>query len=162
MSASQFAGGHVTYAGFWWRVLATLIDGVISWLLIVFVTFIAGLGMATATGDIDALYLTGEVAGPIGSFLYYTGFECSSLRATPGKLACSIKVVDLWGEQISFVRSAGRNLGKYVSALIFGIGFMMAGWTHRKQALHDKMAKCLVVRVVRSAERIALPVEHRP
>jgi uncharacterized RDD family membrane protein YckC len=73
-----------------------------------------------------------------------------------------MKVVDLWGEQISFGRSAGRNLGKYVSALTLGIGFMMAGWTQRKQALHDKMAKCLVVRVVRPTERTALPIEHRP
>jgi hypothetical protein len=75
MSASQLAGGHVTYAGFWWRVLAVLIDGVISWLLIVFVTFVAGLGMATATGDFDALYLLGKAAGPIGSFLYYTNWR---------------------------------------------------------------------------------------
>lgn len=158
MSLSQFAGGQVTYAGFWWRVLAALLDGAISWLLVIVVAFVVGFGLGTVTRDYSTFHMTGQIIGWVGSLLYFTAFESSSLRATPGKLICSIKVVDERGAQISFGRSLGRYLGKFVSSLILGIGFMMAGWTERKQALHDKMAGCLVVRVARSAERISLPI----
>jgi uncharacterized RDD family membrane protein YckC len=49
------------------------------------------------------------------------------------------------GAQLSWRRALARNLGKLPSAMILLIGFMMAGWTNKKQALHDKMASCLVV-----------------
>jgi uncharacterized RDD family membrane protein YckC len=159
MAAFQFAGGQVTYAGFWWRVFAALIDGVVSWFLVVALALFAAVGLSMSLDDQTSLYALGQFIGIVGTFLYYAIFECSGMRGTPGKWICSIKVVDEAGEQIGFGRSAGRNLGKYISGLILGIGFMMAGWTHRKQALHDKMAGTLVVRVARSTERIPLPVE---
>jgi uncharacterized RDD family membrane protein YckC len=159
MVASQFASGQVIYAGFWWRVLAVLIDAVVCWFLVVALAFIAGIGLSTTLQDHDSFYAVGQLIGLVGPFLYYAGFECSGMCGTPGKWMCSIKVVDEKGEQISFGRAVGRNLGKYVSGLILGIGFMMAGWTHRKQALHDKMAGTLVVRTPRHAERVALPAE---
>ena len=47
---------------------------------------------------------------------------------------------------MSFGQARGRFFGKWVSGIIFDIGFMMAGWTQKKQALHDMMAGALVVR----------------
>lgn len=139
--------------------LAALIDSLVSWFLVVAVSLFGVIGLSVSLDDQDPVYSLGQIIGIFGTFLYYTIFECSGMRGTPGKWICSIKVVDEAGEQIGFGRSVGRNLGKYISGLILGIGFMMAGWTHRKQALHDKMARTLVVRVARSAARIPLPAE---
>ena len=72
-------------------------------------------------------------------------------EATPGKLAVGICVTDLEGQRISFPRALGRTLGKLLSVLFFGLGFLMAGWTARKQALHDLLAGTLVVQRARVA-----------
>ncbi len=72
--------------------------------------------------------------------------ESSPNQATLGKMALSLKVTDMNGERVTFGRATGRHFGKYVSAIILLIGFMMAGWTAKKQALHDMMAGTLVVK----------------
>ena len=79
-------------------------------------------------------------------FLYFTLMESSSMQATLGKKLVGIRVTDLNGQRITFGRAAGRYLGKLVSAMILMIGFLMAAFTARKQALHDIMAGTLVVR----------------
>ena len=61
-------------------------------------------------------------------------------------MALGLLVTDRQGNRIGFGRATGRYFGKIISALILFIGFMMAGWTERKQALHDMMADTLVVR----------------
>ena len=66
--------------------------------------------------------------------------------ATPGKMACGIKVTDLDGRRISFGRATGRFFGKILSTLILLIGFLMQPFTARKQALHDILAGTLVVK----------------
>ena len=71
--------------------------------------------------------------------------ESSSKQATLGKLALGIVVTDLSGNRISFGRATGRYFGKIVSGMIMCIGYIMAGFTERKQALHDIMASCLVI-----------------
>jgi uncharacterized RDD family membrane protein YckC len=81
----------------------------------------------------------------VGQWLYYALFESSALQATPGKLALGIKVVDEAGNRIGFGKASGRWFAKIVSNLILGIGYLMAGFTARKQALHDMMAGTLVV-----------------
>ena len=79
--------------------------------------------------------------------IYLVLLESSPLQASLGKRVCRIKVVEKHGQPVGVLRAAGRNLGKVLSAVIFCIGFMMAGWTKQKQALHDMMAKCYVVHV---------------
>jgi uncharacterized RDD family membrane protein YckC len=134
------------YAGFWRRVAAVLIDG----LILSVVTVPAGLSM----GDVDA----NGPGGPGGlspglvtlstvvQWLYYALLESSSKQATVGKMALGIRVTDLEGARISFGRATGRYFGKILSGLILGIGFLMAAFTERKQALHDLLAGTLVVR----------------
>jgi uncharacterized RDD family membrane protein YckC len=89
--------------------------------------------------------------------VYFVLFECSRFRATPGKLICGIIVVDLDGNRISFWRATARHFAKLLSFATLAIGFMMAGWTPRKQALHDKIAGCLVLRRVESPAAVAVP-----
>jgi len=165
VAEAGFGDGQTTYAGFWWRVLAWLLDTIIATTMVVVIGFIVGFVLATSYPDLArdtaTLSLIGQIIGIVGTVLYFTCFEASALRATPGKMLCAIKVVDERGERISFGRSLGRYLGKIISALILGIGFMMAGWTRQKQALHDIMTGCLVIRVPRTVQRIALPAGAR-
>jgi uncharacterized RDD family membrane protein YckC len=50
------------------------------------------------------------------------------------------------GNQVSFGRATGRYFGKIISGMIFMIGYILAGLTEKKQALHDIIANCLVIR----------------
>jgi uncharacterized RDD family membrane protein YckC len=59
-------------------------------------------------------------------------------------MALGLVVTDLDGQRISFGKASGRHFGKIISSLILCIGFIMAGFTERKQALHDIMAGTLV------------------
>ena len=79
-------------------------------------------------------------------WLYFALMESSDKQGTLGKMAFNIKVTDLNGNKISFGRATGRTFGKFLSMIILGVGYLMAGWTKRKQALHDMMADCLVIK----------------
>jgi uncharacterized RDD family membrane protein YckC len=60
-------------------------------------------------------------------------------------MALGIKVTDMKGGRLSFARATGRYFSKMISGLTIGIGYIMAGFTQQKQALHDIIAGCLVV-----------------
>lgn len=79
-------------------------------------------------------------------WLYYALMESSARQATLGKMVLGIKVTGLNGERVSFGKATGRYFGKILSGLIIGIGYVMAGFTEKKQALHDILSGCLVVR----------------
>jgi uncharacterized RDD family membrane protein YckC len=151
---------HVSYAGFWKRFAAAIIDGIIlsfaNFLAILPVLGLLGLGLGSAaSGDSDSK--TGFIIAVIGAYLmvvlaltvlgwlYFALMEMSVNQGTLGKMALGIKVTDLNGNRITFGKATGRYFGKIVSAMILYIGFIMAGFTDKKQALHDIMAGCLVV-----------------
>jgi len=48
-------------------------------------------------------------------------------------------------KRIGFGRASGRYFGKIISGMVFYVGFLMAGFGERKQALHDMMANTFVV-----------------
>jgi uncharacterized RDD family membrane protein YckC len=80
------------------------------------------------------------------NWLYFSLLESSPKQATVGKLALGIVVTDLKGNKISFARASARYWSKFVSTAIIGIGFIMAGFTSKKQALHDIIAETLVIK----------------
>jgi uncharacterized RDD family membrane protein YckC len=55
-------------------------------------------------------------------------------------------VTDLAGNRIGFGRATGRFFAKILSGMIMYIGFIMIGFTDRKQGLHDMLAGTLVMR----------------
>jgi uncharacterized RDD family membrane protein YckC len=143
------------YAGFWRRFAAYLLDGIIVFIIGtgadavvgVFQGVDMGLAGGIKTGFRQAAGIAlGMVIGSITTWLYWAGLESSAYQATLGKMALGLKVTDLHGEPIAFGRATGRFFGKFISAALLGIGFLMAGWTEKKQALHDIMAGTLVVR----------------
>jgi len=82
-------------------------------------------------------------------WLYYAGMESSVYQGTLGKMALGLMVTDLEGRRITFGRASGRYFAKIISGLIpLGIGYAMAGFTEKKQALHDMIASCLVLRKI--------------
>lgn len=147
-----------TYAGFWRRFVALMIDNIIlsiptGLLATVFMMVQMPQLMAAQTEEEIAAVLPGMFLVSILSnilffvlFILYTAFmESSSKQATLGKMAMSIKVVDINGQRLNFWHAAGRNLGKVVSYFIIYFGFFMAAFTRRRQALHDIMASTFVV-----------------
>jgi uncharacterized RDD family membrane protein YckC len=83
----------------------------------------------------------------VGGWLYYAYFESSSWQATVGKKVMNLYVTDLNANPVSFGRASGRFFAKLITGLIpLGIGYILAGVTEKKQALHDMIASCLVLR----------------
>jgi uncharacterized RDD family membrane protein YckC len=80
------------------------------------------------------------------NWLYFSLLESSAWQATLGKKALGLEVTDLDGNRISFGRATGRFFAKFISSIILGVGYIMAGFTEKKQALHDILAGTLVIR----------------
>jgi uncharacterized RDD family membrane protein YckC len=161
-----YARPSVQYAGFWLRVVAYLIDSIILGLgfMALFIPFAIMTGLTAVLGNIHpgdyprdvgavlggAFFLglfTIACLGFLGAWLYHAKMESSSWQATLGKKALNLRVTDLNGAPVSFNRATGRHFAKLITGLIpLGIGFMLAGLTERRQALHDMIAGCLVLR----------------
>ena len=156
--------GTRVYAGFWLRVVACLIDsvllGAVFLAICIPVAMLSGLGaaiqgMARHNSEPDPAAIAAFVSSivllvgvtTLGSWLYYAYFESSDWQGTIGKKVMSLVVTDLNGNRISFARASGRFFAKIISGLIpLGIGYILAGVTEKKQALHDMIASCLVLR----------------
>jgi uncharacterized RDD family membrane protein YckC len=150
---------EMRYAGFWLRFCAWFIDQVI---LLVLGGCIGGIlggiigGVAASSGNgpgspgwsstMDSVRVIGNLISVVISWLYYALQESSGVQATLGKRALGLVVTDLNGQRMSFGKATGRYFGKLISAIILLVGFFMAGWTERKQALHDIMAGTLVMK----------------
>lgn len=151
----QFGVQYIAYAGFWKRFVAWFVDSIIMMMAGGCIQFMIGamIGVAVGVngGDLDTpnanmtFQLIGTLVGTIVGWLYYALFESSQYQATPGKMLIQIKVTDMSGGRISFARATGRYFAKFLSTFTLGIGYIMAGFTEKKQALHDMVAGCLVV-----------------
>jgi hypothetical protein len=87
-----------------------------------------------------------SLVGTFLPFLYWPVLESSSWQATVGKRVMGLQVTDADGGRLSFIHALMRMLAKIVSTIPFGLGFVMAAFTARKQALHDLIVRTLVVR----------------
>ena len=143
----------MTYASFWKRTAAYLVDGFIYGVILHGTNLVLGIIFALVLGNTNGQNPVAELALlAISLFLsagiyiaYYVCPESSSWQATIGKKLFKLKVTDTNGQRISFWRSLGRNLGRIISFIILCIGYLMCFWTEKKQCLHDQMADCLVV-----------------
>jgi uncharacterized RDD family membrane protein YckC len=125
---------EVEYANFWTRFIASLIDGLILMIPNLIINFL-----------VDDLLIK-SVLPYLIFWPYYAILESGEGQGTIGKKVMKIKVTDMNGERITFMQATGRYFGKIISALILLIGYIMAAFTSKKQALHDIMAGTLVVK----------------
>jgi uncharacterized RDD family membrane protein YckC len=160
---AEYAVPRVEYAGFWLRFLALLIDNVVLGLglILILIPLIFLTGLHELLGqfhpdeelnDAGVFMLMGFVfllatASLVVTWLYHALMESSEWQATLGKKALGLVVTNMAGQRVSFARSTGRHLGKIITNMVpVFIGYIMAGFTAKKQALHDMLAGCLVLR----------------
>ncbi|MFO1388231.1 RDD family protein [Cellvibrio sp.] len=156
LAFSGFMGEQVVYknyAGFWKRFGALVIDWMLLSILngICIGLFALSFGAAMFSGGLGAIPF--GVTMVFGFFtlslclnwLYYTLMESSTRQATLGKMALGIVVTDNDGRRISFARANGRYWSKILSGFFMCLGYIMAAFTAKKQALHDLIASTLVI-----------------
>ena len=151
------------YAGFWLRFVAYLIDAIILTfaecvfaLILFFATGLAAVVRSLPGNPTPDEVFTGTVIFAIVMFvvgmivmiwIYYAWMESSQYQGTLGKMALGLIVTDLQYQPVSFARASGRFFAKFITRLVpLFIGYIMAGFTAKKQALHDMIASCLVLR----------------
>lgn len=149
--AAAATGADAAYVGFWARVGARFIDGIVvggGVLVLMVVAALAGGGLGQAfdasgqpTGNGAMLLMLGYLVGP---WLYFALMESSSWQATLGKRAIGAQVTDLNGQRISFAHATGRYFATALCYITLYIGFVMAAFTARKQALHDMATNTVV------------------
>lgn len=86
----------------------------------------------------------------IFAVVYFTVFETSSLRATPGKYWLGLSVTTETGDTLSFTQSLIRHFTKYISSAFLFFGYALAFFTDKKQTLHDLIAKTVVVNTIQA------------
>lgn len=153
---------NTNYAGFWLRFVAAIIDGLLLGAVIYPVITILGIGAVSssvesmesmdeaqamsAMGGMMAMGFATQAVYWVALILYYSLMESSSKQASVGKMVLGLRVTDVNGNKLDFVKALVRNASKIVSSLILCIGYIMAGFTEKKQALHDMIASTLVVK----------------
>ncbi|HET8924168.1 MAG TPA: RDD family protein [Candidatus Acidoferrum sp.] len=154
---------RVEYAGFWLRLLAYLIDSAV--IGIGFVVIVIPLIFLTGIGDLLSRFHPDEDMNDVGLFfifgvlflaataslvltwLYHALMESSEWQATLGKKFLGLAVTDMAGQRVSFGRATGRHFAKIITNMVpLLIGYLMAAFTQKRQALHDMIAGCLVLR----------------
>jgi uncharacterized RDD family membrane protein YckC len=135
----------VEYVGFWARVGASIIDTILTMLILVPVlTLIYGRHYWSSTAWIQgpADFLLNWVLPAVAVVLFWIYRE-----ATPGKIAISARIVDAkTGSHPTTMQFIGRYLGYYVSIFGLMIGFVWVAFDPRKQGWHDKLAGTVVIR----------------
>lgn len=133
------------YVGFWTRFVAALFDGIILWIFSIIMRFVFGFFYGLVAGNGQDFESIAFILQVVIAWLYYASLESSEQQATIGKQALGIIVTDLEGNKISFARATGRYFAKWISTFILFIGYILAAFTQKKQALHDIIAATLVV-----------------
>ncbi|HLT81004.1 MAG TPA: RDD family protein [Cyclobacteriaceae bacterium] len=145
------------YAGFWLRVVAFIIDSIVLsvlHLLVIIPLYDSLLPSAAFDPDSTPPTVIQQLVAPdvsvlvllVVGILYYALMEASRHQASIGKLALELKVTDAEGGRLSFSKSVLRNASKLLSAALLLVGYLVAAFTRRKQALHDLIAGAFVLK----------------
>ena len=129
------------YGRFWIRAGAKIIDGIILTIAGFALGFVGNLfpGHGPASAILtNLLYYAFDIA--------YVTYFLGKYSATPGKMACGLKVIRPDGEKISYGRACGRFLAEFLSAIILCIGYIMAAFDEEKRTLHDRICDTRVIR----------------
>jgi len=137
------------YAGFWIRLLASLLDGVILLVAAICIMVLTGVPMEHMMDFINVElegYTWQQSMYVFLSLLYVILLPASTLQGTLGKAALGLKITDVNGERITVWRSLGRALSEILSTIILFIGYIMIAFHRQKRGLHDIIAGTYVIR----------------
>lgn len=140
--------GAMDYAGFWIRFAALAIDAFIMWIVNMVIFIPLGILMPTSPDNpmvvvsFMPVIMLLQYAIPAAYDTWFVG----KYGATPGKMACKLKIVVEDGSRVSYLRAFGRHFAKWLSAMILCIGYIMAAFDDQRRALHDRICETRVVR----------------
>ena len=138
-------------AGFWVRAVAGVLDllaiGMLESVLGSLLIRIGGVEPGIFGPEGRAIMLTVAAFGVVLGYAYRV-FFIGYCGQTPGKMAVRVKVIRTDGTQVGYGCALLREvLGKFLSKLLLGIGYLMVAFDSRKQGLHDKIADTFVVQL---------------
>ena len=128
------------------RLAADALDAVIvgGTLFLLSLAYQSWFGFSDANG-LRSSALAGAIAlALLSTWLYCAVLECSAQQGTLGKIALDLKVTDVQGRRLSFLRASARFAARLLSACTLGAGLLLPLLTRRRQALHDLVAGSLV------------------
>lgn len=126
---SESLSGQPHYGGFWWRFLASFIDGFIcqfgAVLIVLVPTILLSLVLAFSGASKDTVQMIsnslGAGVGWLTSWLYFALMESSAKQATLGKQICRLKVMSKQGERLSFSKASARHWARIAHSLTFAL-----------------------------------------
>ncbi|MFO7974359.1 MAG: RDD family protein [Candidatus Hydrogenedentota bacterium] len=144
---------HVQFGGFWIRFVAKVVDGIIlapvTFAILIFLSFV--IETNTQSEQFNPLLVLGSqflMNGLIWAVdMAYVTFFVGRFGATPGKMACRLRVVTGTMEEMTYLRAFARFWGEFVTGMTFGIGYIIAAFDSEKRALHDYICNTRVIRV---------------
>jgi uncharacterized RDD family membrane protein YckC len=126
----------LVYAGFWRRYAAALIDGLLTGIVGLVITFFAGTDMILQIS-----------LSAIINIIYFSIFDSSEMMGTPGKNIMGLVIISENSKaRISFKTALIRHLVRWISGVLLGIGFLMQLFTSKRQTLHDMASETLVIK----------------
>ena len=143
------APGQLDYAGFWIRFAAKFIDGLILGVVVLLPIMILSFRQTTGSSTNLRTELIFQGIINLGYFmanLAFNTFFVGRFGATPGKMACSLRIVRSDGSKVSYGRALGRAFAEILSGMLCYIGYIIAAFDDQKRALHDHMCDTRVVR----------------
>ncbi|MBU1054993.1 MAG: RDD family protein [Proteobacteria bacterium] len=143
------ATGDFRYGGFWIRYGAKFIDGLILIIPYFLIIFFMMKYLIPKGSPKDPLLILTTTAGPLLLVLFsvaYNTWFIGKYAATPGKMACGLKVITSDNEKVTYTRALGRYFAEMLSWAILLIGYLMAAFDSKKRSLHDRMCNTLVIR----------------
>ena len=152
-------GATPAYGGFWRRLAAMFLDGLLLNVVCFPISMMFMIPMTTSMqamrsedyspenlAQFFGVYLMLALVSTVLSWLYCALMMASARQATGGMMALDLIATDLQGRKLSFARASGRYFASIVTSFTIGIGYLLMLFTERRQTLHDLIAGTLIVR----------------
>lgn len=138
-------------ATFWWRLLAYLIDYIITSIIFSFFVpasiFVVYERLRNNTYTLDDVYIYWQFMFVtfIMVVIYNATCEASKMQGSIGKKICKLAVIDADGRRLSFGQAFMRNLYKFISGAALFLGYLNVLWDEHRQGWHDQWARTYVI-----------------
>jgi len=137
--------GEMVYGGFWIRFLAKFVDGILLQLVGLALRLLVGLFLSP-TNDPTPFFIVNWICSLLIGASYAT-FFVGKYGATPGKMACRLRIVRPDGAKVTYLRALGRHFAEILSSITLGVGYIMAAFDEEKRSLHDRVCDTRVIRL---------------